>query len=65
MGVALHELATGPDRGFLRWVLDRDFPPHVHEICRAALERSAHDLHAWARQRYGQPAPTAQPPFAK
>lgn len=65
MGIALHELASGPDRGFLRWVLDRDFPSHVHEICRAALEKPAHELHAWARQRYGQPAPTAQPPFAK
>jgi DNA polymerase-3 subunit epsilon len=65
MGIALHELAAGPDRGFLRWVLDRDFPPHVMEICRAALEQPPHDLHAWARQRYGQPAPTAQPPFVK
>jgi DNA polymerase-3 subunit epsilon len=65
MGMALHELAAGPDRGFLRWVLDRDFPPHVMEICRAALEQPSHELHTWARQRFGQPAPTAQPPFVK
>ena len=65
MGMALHELASGPDRSFLRWVIEKDFPPHVVEICRAALERSCDELVAWARQRYGQPAPTQQPPFSK
>src|SRR6185312_299147 len=40
MGVPLHELAAGPDRSFLRWVCEKDFPPHVIEICRAALERT-------------------------
>lgn len=66
--VPLHEIANGPERGFLRWVLDRppgrDFPPHVNEICRAALELSADELLQWARTRYGQAAPTAVPPFA-
>jgi DNA polymerase-3 subunit epsilon len=64
MGAALHELAAGPDRSFLSWVISKDFPPHVGEICKAALERTCDDLVAWARQRFGQPAPTAQPPFA-
>jgi hypothetical protein len=49
----------------LRWVIDKDFPPHVAEICKAALERTGDELIAWARQRFGQPAPTAQPPFAQ
>lgn len=65
MGAPVHELAAGPDRSFLRWVIEKDFPPHVAEICKAALERSADELIAWARQRFGQPAPTAQPPFAQ
>ncbi len=65
LGIPLAELAAGPDRSFLRWVIDKDFPPHVGEICRAALERPADDLHAWVRARYGQPAPTEKPPFAK
>jgi len=65
MGMPLHELATGPDRSFLRWVIDKDFPPHVVEICRAALERNGEELVAWARQRFGQPAPTDKPPFTK
>jgi DNA polymerase-3 subunit epsilon len=65
MGMPLHELASGPDRSFLRWVIDKDFPPHVIEICRAALERNCEELVAWARQRFGQAAPTAQPPVAK
>lgn len=66
-GAALHKIAHGPDRSFLRWVLDRDFPPHVVEICRAALELAArvpaHDADAaaeptaaWVRERFGAPA---------
>ena len=64
-GAPVHELASGPDRSFLRWVLDRDFPPHVTEVCRAALDLPGDEFLAWARTRYGVPAPTAQPPFVK
>jgi DNA polymerase-3 subunit epsilon len=64
-GAAVHELAAGPDRGFLRWMLDRDFPPHVTEVCRAALDRPSGDFLAWARQRFGVAAPTSAPPFTK
>ena len=67
-GAALHKIAHGPDRSFLRWVLDRDFPPHVVEICRAALELAARaaqvddaaePIAAWVRERFG--APSAAP----
>ena len=66
-GTALHELAAGPDRSFLRWVLERPFPPHVLELCRAALDRSGDDFVAWARGQYGVAARETvdQPPFAK
>jgi len=64
MGAAVHELATSPDRSFLQWVIGKDFPPHVAENCRAALEHTGEAFIGWARQRYGQAAPTAQPPFA-
>jgi len=62
-GVPLHEIAAGPDRSFLQWVMGKDFPNHVVEICKQALERSGEELVQWARERYGQPAPTTQPPF--
>jgi DNA polymerase III subunit epsilon len=62
-GAPVHELAAGPDRSFLRWVIEKDFPPHVAEICKAALERPGDELVAWVRQRFGQPASTTQPPF--
>ncbi|MEP6861260.1 MAG: 3'-5' exonuclease [Deltaproteobacteria bacterium] len=62
-GVPLHEIAAGPDRSFLQWVMNKDFPTHVVEICKQALERSGEELVRWARERFGQPAPTAQPPF--
>lgn len=56
-GAPVHALAAGPDRGFLRWVLDRppgrDFPAHVAEVCRAALELAGDEFLAWARRRYG------------
>lgn len=63
-GAPVHEVAAGPDRSFLRWVIERDFPPHVTEVCRAALDLCGDEFLTWARERYGQPAPTAQPPFA-
>jgi DNA polymerase-3 subunit epsilon len=63
-GAALHELASGPDRSFLRWVVDKDFPQHVGEVCRVALELPGDEFLTWAKQRYGQAAPTSHPPFA-
>jgi DNA polymerase-3 subunit epsilon len=64
-GAAVHEIAAGPDRSFLQWVISKDFPIHVGEVCKAALELPGDQFLAWARERYGQPAPTAAPPFAK
>jgi DNA polymerase III subunit epsilon len=60
------------DAGYLRWVIEKDFPPHVGEVCKRALDlarspadaRADAELVAWARQRYGQPAPTVEPAFA-
>jgi len=63
-GTPVHELARSRDRGFLRWMIERDFPSHVVEIARQALQLSGDDFLTWARRRYGQPAPTQQPPFA-
>lgn len=63
IGTPLHELAVGPDKSFLRWVLEKDFPPHVGEVCRAAMEMKGPQLLAWIKHRFGQPAATAQPPF--
>lgn len=69
-GAALHKIAHGPDRSFLRWVLDRDFPSHVVEACRAALELAARapqaedaaePIAAWARERFGAPPAGAAP----
>jgi DNA polymerase-3 subunit epsilon len=63
-GAALHVLARGNDAGYLQWVADKDFPAHVIEICKKAQDLDCDELLAWARRRYGQPAPTAAPPFA-
>lgn len=62
---AVHELASGAERGFLEELLERDLPPHVLDVCRMALELPVDEFLAWARDRFGQPAPTAQPPFAR
>ena len=56
----VHELAAGPDRSFLRWVVERDFPVHVGEVCRAALDLPGAEFLAWARTKY--PPPPAPPP---
>ena len=61
----VHELAAGPDRSFLTWVCERDFPVHVAEVCKAALELPGDKFLSWAKDRYGQSAPTTSPPFAR
>jgi DNA polymerase III subunit epsilon len=45
------------DPGFLRWVLAKDFPPHVKKICGVALERRR-QFKDWIAQYY--PPPTAR-----
>ena len=61
---AVHELAAGQGRAVLERVLSSDLPPHVLEVCRAALELPTDRFLAWARDRFGQAAPTATPPWA-
>jgi DNA polymerase-3 subunit epsilon len=51
----VHQLAAGPDRSFLRWVVERDFPVHVGEVCRAALDLPGDEFLAWARRKYPVP----------
>ena len=61
----VHELAAGPDRSFLDWVIAKDFPTHVTEVCKQALDLPGEQFLRWARDRYGQSAPTVTPPFAR
>lgn len=42
------------DGGFLRWVLAKDFPPHVKKICQVALERRG-QFKEWIAQYYPRP----------
>ncbi len=44
------------DAGFLRWVLAKDFPPHVKKICQVALERRP-QFSGWIMTYYARPAP--------
>jgi len=57
----VHQLAAGPDRSFLRWVVERDFPVHVGEVCRAALDLGGDEFLAWARRRFPALGPPASP----
>ncbi len=43
------------DGGFLRWVLAKDFPPHVKKICTVALERRR-TFAEWIDTYYPRPA---------
>ena len=46
------------DAGFLRWVLAKDFPPHVKKICEVALERRR-QFGDWIATYYRRPASKA------
>jgi DNA polymerase-3 subunit epsilon len=52
-GTLLSELASGPEANYLRWIINKDFPPHVLEACRQALDLDAPEFHAWATSRFG------------
>ena len=58
-GKPLHKLARGEDAGYLRWMLDKDFPAHVHELCRRALDLSGDEFLAWSRSRFLRSSPGA------
>lgn len=49
------------DQGFLKWLLAKDFPPHVKKICTVALERPRQFVD-WVTTFY--PRPAAQTPEA-
>ena len=60
-GTPLHVLARSEDSDYLRWILTKDFPPHVREVCRKAFELAPQELHAWARSMFG-PGPSDTDP---
>ena len=49
------------DGGFLRWVLAKDFPPHVKNICKVALERRR-KFDEWIVTYYPRPVAKAAEP---
>ena len=49
------------DTGFLKWVLAKDFPPHVNKICRIALERRR-TFAEWIVTYYPRPVAKATEP---
>lgn len=59
-GTPIHALMQSGDTGYLRWILDRDFPPHVHAICRKALELSVDEFAEWVQRTYGQAEPAVE-----
>lgn len=69
-GAPLVELASDAEsRGYLSWILDKDFPPHVGAVCRRALEgTTAEELVAWVKESFGgapDRAPSPRPPLAR
>ncbi len=60
-GAQVHELARGEFRDYLRWVCDRDFPLHVREVCKRALDLHTDEFLGWVKGEYGGPGPTPAP----
>lgn len=55
-GTMLTALASGPEADYLRWIIGKDFPVHVLETCKQALDLDAADFEAWAVERFQKPA---------
>lgn len=54
-GRPIADLARDDD-GYLAWVLQQDFAPHVKEIIGAAQSQPAADFVAWVREQFGSPS---------
>jgi DNA polymerase-3 subunit epsilon len=54
-GTPVHMLANSPDRDYLLWILDKDFPPHVHAICRHAMDLQQPVFRDWIQRSFGLP----------
>lgn len=53
-GASLYELAHSEDGDYLRWMMSKDFPAHVHAICSKAFEaQDKSELSRWVQQQYG------------
>ncbi len=55
-GTLLTELASGPEANYLRWIINKDFPAHVLEACRQALDLDAGAFEIWSAERFGRTA---------
>lgn len=53
---------SNADGGFLRWILGKDFPPHVKKICKVALERRRQFM-VWIETYYPRPVPKETHPI--
>jgi DNA polymerase-3 subunit epsilon len=70
-GAPLWQLAHGPEADYLRWMMNKDFPGHVVDICRAALDLEQEAFALWLERTYGvraaasaasaTPSPTPSP----
>ncbi len=54
-GTALHELAAGPDSGYLDWMMTKDFPEHVKRICEGVVHHRGEKLVEWIVSEFGPP----------
>lgn len=60
-GQPLEALARSEHSGYLRWIMDKDFPPHVRQICAKALELPAEQFARWVQAAHGAAAGAASP----
>ena len=61
-GTLLSALVKDDNGSYLRWILEKDFPAHVQQICRQALELSSDRFHAWIATTFAPPqSETSEP----
>jgi len=53
-GRPLGEMAASQDQNYLRWVMTKDFPPHVVDICEKVFEMGPTEFQTWVAQKYGK-----------
>lgn len=64
-GIKLTDMAAGPDDGYLKWLVGKDFPPHVIALCSAALTLGTEEFAEFVKQRYLSPGAESEQTPAK
>ena len=56
-GKTIDDVVSQGNSGYLKWILQKDFPQHVHQVCKQALNLEQSEFGAWLAEEFNVPSP--------